>query len=178
MTNGCASTGSGCKQGSAILITRDDLTLIPAWLDNCINYKVWDVFTHLFPSINTEAVEVREWISYFIQQFTGHVYSYPLLELKVIHSGKMGQGSKTICFSQTSSKSKLVDCLSKAEIHLTVIPPSIRVVLVISSDMLTLNIRLIYRLHPVLTHGGLVTPLGNIDMSQHWLRQWHVAWRY
>ena len=150
----------------------------PSMLNNCINYKVWDACTHSFPNVNTEAVAVREWISYFIPQFTRHVISYPLLELKVIHISKMGQGSKTICFSQTSSKSKLVDCLPKAEIHLTIIPPSIRVVLLISTDMLTLNRRFIYRLHPVLTHGGLVTPNGDINMGLNWLRQWHVAWRY
>ena len=28
-----------------------------------------------------------------------------------------------------------------------------------------------------LTHCGLVTPYGNKDLDQHWLREWHVAWR-
>ena len=31
--------------------------------------------------------------------------------------------------------------------------------------------------HLTLTHWGLVTPFGNIDLGQHWLRQWLVAWR-
>ena len=30
----------------------------------------------------------------------------------------------------------------------------------------------------VLTHFGLVTPYGDIDLGQHWLRQWHVVWRH
>ena len=30
----------------------------------------------------------------------------------------------------------------------------------------------------LLTHCGLVTPYGGRDLSQHWLRQWLVAWRH
>ena len=29
-----------------------------------------------------------------------------------------------------------------------------------------------------LTHCGLVTPYGNRDLGQHWLRWWFVAWRH
>ena len=29
-----------------------------------------------------------------------------------------------------------------------------------------------------LTHCGLETPYGDIDLGQHWLRQWLVAWRH
>ena len=29
-----------------------------------------------------------------------------------------------------------------------------------------------------LTHCGLVTPFGSIDLCQHWLRKWLVAWRH
>ena len=29
-----------------------------------------------------------------------------------------------------------------------------------------------------LTHWGLVTPYGDRDLGQHWLRQWLVAWRH
>ena len=29
-----------------------------------------------------------------------------------------------------------------------------------------------------LTHCGLVTPYGDIDLRQHWFRQWLVAWRH
>ena len=28
-----------------------------------------------------------------------------------------------------------------------------------------------------LTHSGQVTPYDNIELGQHWLRQWLVAWR-
>ena len=30
----------------------------------------------------------------------------------------------------------------------------------------------------MLTHCGLVTPYGGIDLGQHWLRKWLVAWRH
>ena len=30
----------------------------------------------------------------------------------------------------------------------------------------------------VLTHCGLVTPYGNIDLGQHLLRYWFVAWQH
>ena len=30
----------------------------------------------------------------------------------------------------------------------------------------------------ILTHCGLVTPFGDIDLGQHWLRQWLGAWRH
>ena len=29
-----------------------------------------------------------------------------------------------------------------------------------------------------LTHWGLVAPYGDIDLGQHWFRQWLVAWRH
>ena len=29
-----------------------------------------------------------------------------------------------------------------------------------------------------LTHCGLVTPYGDMELGQHWLRQWLVAWRH
>ena len=30
----------------------------------------------------------------------------------------------------------------------------------------------------ILTHCGLVKPYGNLDLGQHWFRQWLVAWRH
>ena len=30
----------------------------------------------------------------------------------------------------------------------------------------------------IMTHYGLVMPYGNIDLRQHWLRYWLVAWRH
>ena len=29
-----------------------------------------------------------------------------------------------------------------------------------------------------LTHCGLLTPYGDIDLGQHWIRYWFVAWRH
>ena len=34
------------------------------------------------------------------------------------------------------------------------------------------------RVNVKLTHCGLVTPYGDIDLGQHWLRKWLVAWRH
>ena len=35
-----------------------------------------------------------------------------------------------------------------------------------------------YGTYCTLTHCGLVTPYGDRDLGQHWLRQWLVAWRH
>ena len=35
-----------------------DLSLIPAWISNCIHYKVWDEFTYSFLNFNGATVEV------------------------------------------------------------------------------------------------------------------------
>ena len=32
--------------------------------------------------------------------------------------------------------------------------------------------------HQALTHCGLVTPYGDIDLGQHWVRSWLVVWRH
>ena len=36
----------------------------------------------------------------------------------------------------------------------------------------------ILQISVVLTHWGLVTPYGERDLGQYWLRQWLVAWWY
>ena len=48
-----------------------------AWITNYIHYKVWDEITHPFPNFNSKAVEVCEWMSYFIPHFTVPVIIYP-----------------------------------------------------------------------------------------------------
>ena len=60
------------------------LTIIPAWVNNYIHYKVWDELTYPFPNLNGTTVEVWEWISNFIPHFTGYV------RLKLIHVGIRG----------------------------------------------------------------------------------------
>ena len=54
-------------------------TLISAWISNYIYYKVWGGITNSFPNLNGATVEVWEWISKFIPQFTVHVITYPCL---------------------------------------------------------------------------------------------------
>ena len=36
----------------------------------------------------------------------------------------------------------------------------------------------LWRGHKILTHWGLVMPYGDIDLGQHWLRWWLLAWRH
>ena len=42
----------------------------------------------------------------------------------------------------------------------------------------TYGSRFIHIILDYLTHWGLVTPYGVIDLGQHWLRLWLVAWRH
>ena len=46
------------------------LILIPAWISNYIDYKLWDDITYPFPNFTCAAVEVWEWISNFIPHRT------------------------------------------------------------------------------------------------------------
>ena len=61
-----------CHQGSLLWFT-----LISAWIINYIQYKKRGEITYQFPNLITAAVEVWEWISYFIPHFTGRVITYP-----------------------------------------------------------------------------------------------------
>ena len=47
------------------------LTLIPACINNYMNYKVWDEITYSFPIFNGTTVEAWEWISNFIPHLLG-----------------------------------------------------------------------------------------------------------
>ena len=62
------------KVSGTLLLT---LTFTPAWVSNHIHFKVWDEIIYLFPNFNGAIVEVWEWISNFIAQFTGHIVIYP-----------------------------------------------------------------------------------------------------
>ena len=75
------SHASACLLHKAVLTiydTRDYLCehgiiIIPLWICNQINFKLWDEITYQFTKINVVAVKVWEWISNFISYFTGHV---------------------------------------------------------------------------------------------------------
>ena len=54
-----------------------DLTLIPAWLNNYIHYKVWNEIIYPFQNFNGCTDEVWEWISSFFSHFTELVITYP-----------------------------------------------------------------------------------------------------
>ena len=53
------------------------LTLFPAWIGSYIPYNLCDEVIYPFPNFNGVIVEVWEWISNFIPDFTGHVITYP-----------------------------------------------------------------------------------------------------
>ena len=46
------------------------LDLIPAWISNYINYKVWTEIAYPFPNFNNATFEIWIWIRNY---FTGHV---------------------------------------------------------------------------------------------------------
>ena len=51
---------------------KNGLTLIPAWISNCVYYKVWDEITNPSSNFNGVTVEVWVWISIF-PHFTWHI---------------------------------------------------------------------------------------------------------
>ena len=53
------------------------LTLIPTWISNYIQHKVWDKITYPLSNFNGTIVEVWEWICNFIAHFTRHMIIYP-----------------------------------------------------------------------------------------------------
>ena len=57
------------------------LTISTAWIGNYIHYKVWYAKTHSFPNIHGAVLEVWEWISSVIPNFTGHVSTYSCCDL-------------------------------------------------------------------------------------------------
>ena len=51
-------------------------SMVPAWICNYIYNKVWDEITCPFSNFNGKAIEVWEWISHFISNFTVHVINW------------------------------------------------------------------------------------------------------
>ena len=51
--------------------------LNPAWISNHLHGKVWDEINYPFLNFNGYTVEVKEWISDFIQHFIMDVIIYP-----------------------------------------------------------------------------------------------------
>ena len=43
--------------------------------------KVWDEITYPFSNFNDAVIQVWEWVSSFIANFTGHVVTYPCWDL-------------------------------------------------------------------------------------------------
>ena len=52
------------------LFYKHRLTLTPAWISNYIHYNVGNEITYPFPNFNGAAIEVWEWISDLISNFT------------------------------------------------------------------------------------------------------------
>ena len=72
-----------------VLHVQYRLALIPAWISRHIHWNVRDEITYLFPNFNGCTVEVWEWMSNFIPNFTVHVITYPLgLEVSYVSSGE------------------------------------------------------------------------------------------
>ena len=52
--------------GTTLGTLEHGVTLILAWISNCIHFKVWDEITHPFPNLNGVAVGGWEWMNNFI----------------------------------------------------------------------------------------------------------------
>ena len=63
-------------------VLNPGLTLVPAWIRIHIHYRMWDEIIFPFPNFNGSAVEVWEWIKYFIPHFIGHVITYLCCNLR------------------------------------------------------------------------------------------------
>ena len=50
--------------------------LIPAYVSNYSDYKVWNEIAYSFTNFNSATVEVWEWIGNFIPHITGQVITY------------------------------------------------------------------------------------------------------
>ena len=61
-------------QGSLLLTW---VTLIPAFINNYVYYKVCVEITSPSPNFNSATVEVWEWVNNFIPHFSVHVITYP-----------------------------------------------------------------------------------------------------
>ena len=71
------------------------LIIIPAWIRNCIHYKIWDEITYPFSHFNGCLVEVSERISNFAPYFTGPIIIHSCYDyMKLIHVNKMGPSIK------------------------------------------------------------------------------------
>ena len=59
-----------------VSVYKHGLTSIPTLISNHIHYTLWGEITYPFLNCNRSTVEVQEWISNLIPQFTGHVITY------------------------------------------------------------------------------------------------------
>ena len=58
----------------------------PTWMNDCIHYKVWDEMTNAFPKFSGAVVEVWEWTSNFILQFTRCVLHTKHVTLQLLNT--------------------------------------------------------------------------------------------
>ena len=90
MSLGNTSSQKYSQQGS---FYQHGLTLLPAWINNYINYEMWYEITYPFPNFIGRAVLFWEWISNFIPHFIGHVITYPCQDIKLHHYNDVIMGA-------------------------------------------------------------------------------------
>ena len=75
----CARCGlfCGCTPVNFTRVLHHGLTLIPAWMNNYIHYKVWDEINYSIPNFNGCTADVWEWINNLISHFTWYLITYP-----------------------------------------------------------------------------------------------------
>ena len=73
----------------------DSVTSIPTWINNHIDWQMWDVITYPIPNTVGCTVEVWEWVSNFIPHLIRHVNIYPGYGNTMFMKGPGQHGSPT-----------------------------------------------------------------------------------
>ena len=73
----------------------DSVTSIPTWINNHIDWQMWDVITYPFPNTVGCTVEIWELVSNFIPHLIRHVNIYPGCGNTMFVKGPRQHGSPT-----------------------------------------------------------------------------------
>ena len=86
------------------------ISLIPAWINNYIQYKVWDDITNQFLSLNGVEVDVRKCIINFVSHFTDtwlRIHAGTIVNPQVNHHGVSDMDDLCTPYSQRFPQSPL-----------------------------------------------------------------------
>ena len=145
------------------------------------NYLSIPKLQWLHPNFKGETVEVWEWISNFISLYNGCNY-LSMLGLKLIHVSKRGPRF-TFCgfLFQNYGKTSVMELALPIAVRFLYhgnrelsrnMSSYLSLAAIDNSKLLANHMQAILDsiLSGRLTHWGIVTPFGDIDLGQHWLR--------